>query len=108
MIVIKGLWRTWKSSLMKALNWLQKSSRIFLNSRQIARKRYIEIMKTSIRPSRWIEVKRILRIITDVSDKQLSNYLKELTYYGFIEKNNDLYFISDPLLVEAIRRDYVR
>jgi DNA-binding HxlR family transcriptional regulator len=58
----------------------------FLNSRQIARKRYIEIMKTSIRPSRWIEVKRSLRIITDVSDKQLSNYLKELTYYGFIEK----------------------
>ena len=80
----------------------------FINYRQIARKRYIEIMKTSIRPSRWIEVKRILRIITDVSDKQLSNYLKELTYYGFIEKNNDLYFISDPLLVEAIRRDYVK
>ena len=43
-------------------------------------------MKTLIRPSRWIEVKRSLRIITDVSDKQLSNYLKELTYYGFIEK----------------------
>jgi len=58
----------------------------FINYRQIARKRYIEIMKTSIRPSRWIEVKRILRIITGVSDKQLSNYLKELTYYGFIEK----------------------
>jgi len=80
----------------------------FINYRQIARKRYIEIMKTSIRPSRWIEVKRILRIITGVSDKQLSNYLKELTYYGFIEKNNDLYFISDLLLIEAIRRDYVR
>jgi len=93
---------------MKALNWLQKSSRIFLNSRQIARRRYIEIMKTLIRPSRWSELKRSLRIITDVSDKQLSNFLKELTYYGFIEKNNDLYFISDLLLIEAIRRDYVR
>ena len=75
----------------------------FLNSRQIARRRYIEIMKTLVRPSRWSEVKRSLRIITDVSDKQLSNYLKELTYYGFIEKSNDLYFITDPLLIEAMK-----
>jgi AAA+ ATPase superfamily predicted ATPase len=79
----------------------------FLNIRQIARKRYIEIMKTLIRPSRWSEVKRSLRIISNASDKQISNYLKELTYYGFIEKKDNLYFISDPLLIEAIRKGYI-
>jgi AAA+ ATPase superfamily predicted ATPase len=80
----------------------------FLEIRQIARRRYIEIMKTLIRPLRWSEVKRSLRIISNVSDKQISNYLKELMYYGFIEKRDDLYFISDPLLVEAIRRGYIQ
>jgi predicted transcriptional regulator len=80
----------------------------FLEIRQIARRRYIEIMKTLIKPSRWSEVKRSLRIISNVSDKQISNYLKELMYYGFIEKRDDLYFISDFLLVEAIRRGYIQ
>jgi hypothetical protein len=64
-------------------------------------------MKTLIRPSRWSEVKRSLRIISNASDKQISNYLKELTYYGFIEKKDNLYFISDPLLIEAIRKGYI-
>jgi AAA+ ATPase superfamily predicted ATPase len=80
----------------------------FLEIRQIARRRYIEIMKTLIRPLRWSEVKRSLRIISNVSDKQISNYLKELMYYGFIEKRDDLYSISDPLLIEAIRRGYIQ
>jgi AAA+ ATPase superfamily predicted ATPase len=80
----------------------------FLNIRQIARRRYIEIMKTLTRPSRWSEVKRSLRIISNASDKQISNYLKELMYYGFIEKKDDLYFISDPLLIEAIKRGYIQ
>jgi len=80
----------------------------FLDIRQIARRRYIEIMKTLIRPSRWSEVKRSLRIISNASDKQISNYLKELMYYGFIEKGDDLYFISDSLLIEAIRKGYIQ
>lgn len=80
----------------------------FLEIRQTARIRYIEIMKTLIRPSRWSEVKRNLRIISNASDKQISNYLKELMHYGFIEKRNDLYYISDPLLIEAIRRGHIQ
>jgi len=80
----------------------------FLSGRQIARKRYIEVVKTLIKPSTWSEVKRSLRGFANVNDKQVSNYLKELTYYGFVEKKDDLYSISDPLLIEAIRRGYIR
>ncbi|MCS7369355.1 MAG: hypothetical protein NDF57_06575 [archaeon GBS-70-058] len=80
----------------------------FLSGRQIARRRYIEVMKTLMKPSTWSEVKRSLRGIANVSDKQVSNYLRELTYYGFVEKKDDLYSISDPLLIEAIRRGHIR
>jgi len=61
----------------------------------------------SVRPSTWSEVKRSLKLIANVSDKQVSNYLKELIYYGFVEKKDELYSIADPLLVEAVRRGYV-
>jgi AAA+ ATPase superfamily predicted ATPase len=78
----------------------------FLSNRQLARRRYIEIMKTLTKPSTWSEVKRSLRLLTNISDKQVSNYLRELVYYGFVEKRDDLYSITDPLLLEAIRRGY--
>lgn len=80
----------------------------FLSNRQLARRRYIEVLRTLTRPSTWSEVKRSLRLMANVSDKQVSNYLRELVYYGFVEKRGDLYSISDPLLVEAVRRGYVR
>ncbi|MEM0017840.1 MAG: ATP-binding protein [Candidatus Korarchaeum sp.] len=79
----------------------------FLSNRQLARRRYIEVLRTLTRPSTWSEVKRGLRLIANVSDKQVSNYLRELVHYGFVEKRGDLYSIADPLLVEAVRRGYV-
>ena len=80
---------------------------LFLANRQPARRRYIEILRTLIRPSTWSEVKRSLRIIANVSDKQISNYLKELVYYGFIVKEGNIYSVADPLLIEAVRRRYI-
>ncbi|MDW8036170.1 MAG: ATP-binding protein [Candidatus Korarchaeum sp.] len=80
----------------------------FLSNRQVARRRYVEVLRTLTRPSTWSEVKRSLRLIANVSDKQVSNYLKELVHHGFVERRGDLYSIADPLLVEAVRRGYVR
>lgn len=79
----------------------------FLSNRQLARRRYIEVLRTLTRPSTWSEVKRSLRLIANVSDKQVSNYLKELVHHGFVERRGELYSIADPLLVEAVRRGYV-
>ncbi|RDD53621.1 MAG: ATP-binding protein, partial [Candidatus Korarchaeota archaeon NZ13-K] len=79
----------------------------FLSNRQLARRRYVEVLRTLTRPSTWTEVKRGLRLIANVSDKQVSSYLKELIHYGFVEKKGDLYQIADPLLAEAVRRGYV-
>jgi AAA+ ATPase superfamily predicted ATPase len=104
--------RGYSDALERAINegakLIANEFKLFLEIRQMARRRYIEIMKTLIRPSRWSEVKRSLRIISNASDKQTSNYLKELMHYGFIEKRDDLYFISDPLLIEAVRKGYIQ
>jgi len=81
--------------------------RNFLSARSLARRRYIEVMRTLVRPSTWSEVKRALRLMANVSDKQVSSYLRELVYYGFIEKKGDFYSIPDPLLVEAVRMGYI-
>jgi hypothetical protein len=76
----------------------------FLSIRPIASRRYIEVLKTLVKPSTWSELKRALRTVANVSDKQLSSFLKELVDYGFVEKKNKLYMIADPLLAEAARR----
>ena len=81
--------------------------RSFLSARQLARRRYVEVMRTLVRPSTWSEVKRALSRVASVSDKQVSHYLKELVHYGFVEKRGELYAIADPLLLEAVRRGYV-
>jgi DNA-binding HxlR family transcriptional regulator len=39
-----------------------------------------------VKPSTWSEVKRALSTVANVSDKQLSSFLKELVDYGFVEK----------------------
>ncbi len=82
----------------------------FLATRQSARKRYVEVLKILVRPSRWSEVKTGLRVYLglNISDKQVSNYLNELLEYGFIDKKDGLYCIEDPLLAEAVRRGYIR
>ncbi|MDK2384880.1 MAG: ATP-binding protein [Candidatus Korarchaeota archaeon] len=82
----------------------------FLSIRGIARKRYVEVLRILMNPSRWSDVKRGLAIAlgTKISDKQITTYLRELVEYGFVEKRDGLYELADPLLVEAVRRGLVR
>ena len=81
----------------------------FLAPRHIARRRYIEILRITTRPSRWIEIKRSLRATLglEISDKQVTNYLHELVKYGFLIKKNQEYVVADPLLAEAIKKGYI-
>jgi AAA+ ATPase superfamily predicted ATPase len=77
----------------------------FLSLRPQARTRYLIILKLLINPLKWSEVKAGLsaKLKKEVSDKQLTHYLRELISYGLVEKINNEYVIADPLLRHAIR-----
>jgi len=53
--------------------------------------------------SRWSLLKnRFFQERVKISDRQLSLYLNELIDYSFLEKRDQSYFITDPLLVRAL------
>jgi len=58
------------------------------------------------RKSNWSQVKKeMLLRFEKISDSQLSKYLKDLLYHGFIEKTNEKYVITDPLLTKGIEQN---
>ncbi len=82
----------------------------FLAVRAVAKRRYLEILRALTRPSRWSDVKRFLAASLGerISDKQLSNYLRELLDYGFIERVGEYYVLADPLIAEAFAKGLLR
>lgn len=63
-----------------------------------AEKKYKAIIKSIKGGARWEEIKQQ----TSISDKQLYLMLKRLMGCGFVEKQNRIYTIADPLLEAAI------
>ncbi len=63
-----------------------------------AEKKYIKIIKAVKGGARWEEIKQQALL----SDKQLYLMLKRLINCGFIEKQNRVYTIADPLLEAAM------
>lgn len=77
----------------------------FLHSRK-AKAKYLRVLK-SITHGRntWVEIKyNFQKDRIKITDSQLELYLKELLDYGFIEKEAEVYRISDPLLMAALKR----
>lgn len=101
--------RALNRTLEEGISLAAQELRNFLYTRGIARKRYLEVLKIIVNPSRWSEIKRGLATALGIkiSDKQVSTYLKELVGYGFVEEREGLYSIADPLLVEAVRNALV-
>ena len=53
--------------------------------------------------NRWSILKnKFSKIGVKISDRQLNLYLKELVNYSFVEKLEENYFITDPLLVRVV------
>ncbi len=76
----------------------------FLVKRQVARSRYLTILKLLELPMRWSEIKRGVQAkLGRVPDNMLSNYLKQLVGYGFVEVIDGRYHLADPLISEAVR-----
>ena len=77
----------------------------FLARREEARARYIAILKAaSVRPLSWSQISRYLmaELGRRIAPNQLARYLSSLVRYGFLEKAEGKYYVSDPLLREAL------
>ncbi len=77
---------------------------LFLNTRQ-AKSKYLKLLKFLARgENEWDLIKySFLKEKIKVGDSQLNLYLKELSDYGFIEKQMERYLISDPIMLKAIK-----
>lgn len=75
----------------------------FLEKRK-AKANYLFLLKNLAKNrNRWEIIKtEFIRKGKRISDRQLSLYLKELLDYGFVEKENGRYKISDPLYARTI------
>ena len=78
----------------------------FLNTKK-SRERYQKLMKLiMLGKSNWSQIKKeMLLRFGKISDSQLSKYLKDLLYHGFVEKSNEKYLITDPLLIKGIEQN---
>lgn len=70
----------------------------FLRFATRSEKKYLQILKAMKEGARWEEIRKEAQ----TSDTQLSAMLKRMADYGFIEKKEQLYQISDPLLEAAV------
>lgn len=77
---------------------------LFLNTRK-AKSKYIKLLKFLAKgENEWDLIKyAFLKEKIKVADSQLALYLKELSDYGFIEKQGERYLISDPIMLKAIK-----
>ena len=100
----KGVETALERTIEDGLRMAAAEFKQFLSIRPVESRRYIEVVKTLVKPSTWSGVKRALMAVTNVSDKQVSSFLRELVDYGFVEKRNNLYSIADQPLAEAARR----
>ncbi len=70
-----------------------------------SRHRYLAILEAIARgASRWVDIKSYVefRTGTRIADRNFSNLLKKLVKYSIVEKTDDKYRISDPLVRYAM------
>ncbi len=101
----KGHEEALKKTLTEGSKIIADEIEKFLSNRKIARKRYLSILSLlSIKPLTWTEIERGLTVRGDkVPESRLSQLLESLQDYGFVEKANGHYKLSDPLIVGAVK-----
>jgi uncharacterized protein len=78
----------------------------FLKGREVASARYRIIVRAlSESPSSWAGLKRAVETEEGrtVNDRNLTELISNLVKGGFVEKKDDSYLISDPMLIEAFQ-----
>lgn len=76
----------------------------FLQSRK-AKEKYLQVLKIVAKGNEtWNAIKLAMRKEkAKFSDSQLNSYLIELIDYGFLEKTEGKYYLSDPITLSAVR-----
>lgn len=78
----------------------------FLIKRSAAERYRVIMRRIAKEPARWTQLKTHLedKVGTRVYDANLANLLDELLKAGFVERKNDFYAVSDPVLTYALSR----
>ena len=72
----------------------------FLRDKSLARERYFTVMRAVSRCASWGEIKDSLeaREGVEISDTEISNYLRQLMRSSWIVKENGKYYPAEPLI----------
>ncbi len=83
---------------------VRKEIHSFLQNRK-AKDRYLQILRVVAKGNEtWKAVKLAMRKEkATFSDSQLNSYLTELIDYGFLDKTEGKYYLSDPITLSAVR-----
>jgi AAA+ ATPase superfamily predicted ATPase len=103
--------QTLESAVEKGARLSAQEVEHFLSSHPQARKRYLEILKVvaSMEGARWSEIKAGLetRERKTIADNTFSELLQNLVKSDLVCKRDEAYFVSDPLLLRALRSGIV-
>lgn len=95
-----------EKSILKVIAEGSELTKRELNNFLLGRKKavYLKLLKWIAKGhNRWTMIKsQFIKNGAKISDRQLNLYLTELMNYSFIEKINETYFITDPLLIKAL------
>lgn len=83
----------------------------FLRLREVARRRYINILyATALAPSTWSEIKRFIELKEgkEISPSNITRLIRNLVDSGFLVKRGGRYVIADPILAYAIKKNYAK
>ena len=79
----------------------------FLKGREVARQRYETIIRhlAAVSTSSWSTIKRAVEATEGktVNDKNITDLISNLVKAGFVEKENELYHLSDQMLSESFK-----
>jgi len=93
--------------LDKAVNLALTEIQHFLETRGVAKNRYIEVLKTIAVAGEcsWSSIKRALEIrLGRVPDTALANILGNLVDTSIVTKTDNNYTISDPIICRAVKK----
>ncbi|NON63150.1 ATP-binding protein [Acidianus sp. RZ1] len=96
----KDFEKSMKETLEYVKGLIMKEFDNFLLDKQIAKERYLRIMKTVSKCATWSQIKNSLESLEGrrISDSEVKRYLDNLMDASFIEKKEEGYCPSDPLI----------
>ena len=93
-----------EESIAETLNYakrlIRKEFENFLKEREVARERYLVVMKEVSRCASWSAIKRALEVNegVSISDSEVYNYLNQLMKHSWITKKDEKYCPAEPLI----------